>query len=301
MKKYLIGLGCSWTQGEGGYPEEVVKKHNGRVQQFSRKGGSLELAPYERENSWVNVLCRDHFPEYTPMNLGVSGIGNKAAVHQLHFCDKIDWKNATGIIILMWSGFERLDFVHQNPIADDNYDDEYSNNTFMHYKWNTAWPFESECPHSGPIWNVYAKHLWSEQFVAVNQMLALLDLQAFSKAYGFDLVIANAFNYPCDTEDGSALTPDKYLEKYSGTLFHKFDWSTYANANTDYVSFVQKLVWEDGKLPRDHWEGWITFYEGLDWPSEYLTNCQGAHPTIKGYKLIAEELCYFIKECDIHE
>ena len=294
--KYLIGLGCSWTQGEGGYPEEVVKKHNGRVQQFSRKGGDPELAPYERENSWVNVLCRDHFPEYTPINLGVKGIGNKAAVHQLHFCNKIDWDNSTGIIVLMWSGFERLDFVQQHPLGDDGYDDGYSDNTFRHYKWNTAWPFESNNPHSGPIWNAYAKCLWSEQFVAVNQMLALLDLQTFAKAHGFKVVVANGFNYPEDTEDGGSLTPDKYLEKYSGTLFKKFDWSTYANADTDYVSFVQKLVWEDNRLTPEEWGGWFGFYNSLDWPSEYLTNCEGAHPTIKGYKVIANELANFIKK-----
>ena len=30
-EKYIIGLGCSWTQGEGGYPQEVVDAHNGRT------------------------------------------------------------------------------------------------------------------------------------------------------------------------------------------------------------------------------------------------------------------------------
>ena len=31
-QKYIVGLGCSWTQGEGGYPQEVVDAHNGRTQ-----------------------------------------------------------------------------------------------------------------------------------------------------------------------------------------------------------------------------------------------------------------------------
>jgi hypothetical protein len=92
MKKYIIGLGCSWTQGEGGYPDQVWQDHGGRVQVRGRSDHYLRQI--EHENSWVNVLCRDHFPEYEPMNLGVRGIGNRAAVGQLHFCDKIDWNNS---------------------------------------------------------------------------------------------------------------------------------------------------------------------------------------------------------------
>ena len=35
-EKYIIGLGCSWTQGEGGYPQEVVDAHiNLYVNKFS--------------------------------------------------------------------------------------------------------------------------------------------------------------------------------------------------------------------------------------------------------------------------
>lgn len=299
MKKYIIGLGCSWTQGEGGYPDHVVEKYNGRVQEYSRNGGENngDLRPYERENSWVNVLCRDHFTDYTPINLGVKGIGNKAAVEQLHFCNRIDWDNATGIIVLMWSGFERLDFLQQNPICDDGIDDGYSDNTYAHNKFWAAWPAESDNPHTGLVWSAYAKCLWSEQFVAVNQMLNLLNLQTFAEAKGFKVVVANAFNYPDLIEpQGVSLEADKYLKQYSGTLYDQFDWSNYANADTEYVSFMQKLVWEDGLLPKERWNEWFTFYKQRDWPSEYLTNCEGAHPTIKGYKVIAEELAKFIKK-----
>ena len=297
MKKYIIGLGCSWTQGEGGYPEHIVQKYNGRVQQYSRKSGNdSDLWPYEHENSWVNVLCRDHFTDYEPMNLGIKGVGNRAAVHQLHFCNRIDWENSTGIIVLMWSGFERLDFIQQHPVQDDLADDGYSDNTYVHYKWMAAWPFESKCPHVGPIWNAYAKSLWSEEFVAVNQMIALLDLQTFAKAHGFKVIVANAFNYPASTLDEEGPSrPHKYLEKHAGTLYNNFDWSNYANADTDYVSFVQKLVWEDKLLNPNDWEQWFSYYKERDWPAEYLTNCEGAHPTIKGYKVIADELAKFIK------
>ena len=148
-KKYIVGLGCSWAQGEGGYPEHIWNQYNGRVQ--LRCVPDEHLRVYEHENSWVNVLCRDHFPEYTPMNLGVRGIGNTAAVNQLHFCDKIDWDNSEGYIVLLLSGFERYDFFHQNPRHKTNHDDGYSNGEYTHYKWRTAWPIAGEAGEEEPL------------------------------------------------------------------------------------------------------------------------------------------------------
>jgi len=286
MKKYLIGLGCSWTQGEGGYPEHIWQQYNGRVQ--LRGVDDYHLRKYEHENSWVNVLCKDHFPEYTPINLGVRGIGNRAAVHQLYFCDKIDFNNSTGIIILMMSGFERFDYFQQNPKRTTNQDDGYSNGEFVHYKWRTMWPHEGCESSERPIWDAYAKLLWSEQFVAAEQMMALLDLQTFAKAHGYKVVVANAFNQ----RQGGV---KNYLKEYAGTLVNKFDWTTYLHETTSYIALVQKLVECDGLIKPENWGSFHQYYYNLAWPAKYLTNCQGAHPTIAGYKIIADELANFIK------
>lgn len=283
--KYIIGLGCSWTQGEGGYPEEIWKQYNGRPQISLRGKSDYHIRHYEHENSWVNVLCRDHFTDHTPINLGVKGIGNRAAIEQLYFCDKIDWENSEGIIVLMLSGFERLD-LPQTYSESDGQDDGYSNGDYKHYKWNTAWPHDS----THMFWKAYAKELWSERFVATGQMLALLNLQNFAKAHNFKLVIANGFNQVCN---GDIIS---HLKAHAGYLVDKFDWdSTYIHNHTDYNAFVQKLVWMDGLLDPDHWGAFFQFYYDRDWPAEYLTNCQGSHPTIKGYKVIADELATFVK------
>lgn len=282
-KKYIIGIGCSWTQGEGGYTEEVWKSHGGRVQ--IRFKSDHYLRSMEHENSWVNVLCRDYFPEYTPMNLGVRGIGNSAAVKQLYFCDKIDYSNSTGIIVLMLSGFERFSVFNQAPYSDDDEDDYYSNNEYRHYKWRTSWPV----PNEGDKLNeVYARELWSEQFVASNQMMSLLELQSFAKAHNYKLVICNAFN---QREEGII----QYFKDYTGSLTNKFNWETYLHNTTDYVAFVQKLVELDKLIPAEHWGGFHQYYSSRNWPAKYLTNCEGAHPTIEGYKIIGAELAKFIK------
>ena len=291
MKKHIVGLGCSWAQGEGGYPEDIWKKYNGRVQ--IRSGPDHHLRVYEHENSWVNVLCRDHFPDYTPINAGARGIGNRAAVNQLHFIDNIDWNNSTGIIVLLWAGFERLDFINVNPIIPSNehipIHDGYNNGQYRHYKWRTAWPMEGMGGNEEPVWRTYARFLHSDQFVATEQLLSLLHLQAFAKAHNYKLVLANAYNY---REEG--ILP--HLQKYVNTdLFNKFDWSTYLNSTTDYTAFVQKLVEMDNIMGTQHWLGFHEFYRKLDWPQKYLTNCEGAHPTIEGYKVIASEMAKFIK------
>ena len=58
---------------------------------------------------------------------------------------------------------------------------------------------------------------------------------------------------------------------------------------------MQKLVWEDGLMDPPSWGGFHAFYKQREWPAKYLTNCDGAHPTIEGYKVIADELANFIK------
>ena len=144
--KYIIGLGCSWTQGEGGYPQEVVDAHNGRTQirpgQPGQPDSDYYLRVHELENSWVNQLTKHHFPEYKSLNLGVKGIGNKAAVDQLHFVDQHDLEDAEGIIVFMLSGFERFDVFQERPKDNSGFEkpDGYNNGEYRHEKWRTAWP-----------------------------------------------------------------------------------------------------------------------------------------------------------------
>jgi hypothetical protein len=288
MKKYIIGLGCSWTQGEGGYPEQVWKDHGGRVQVRGRD--DYYLRAIEHENSWVNVLCRDHFPEYESVNLGARGIGNRGAVHQLHFCDKVDWDNSEGIIVLMMSGFERFDFFKSNTLTYDpvKQDDFYSNGDFNHYKWMPMNPLPKNGGEYEPLWEIYARMLWSEQFVAAENMMALLDLQTFAKAHGFKVITANAFN---QRTEGVI----QYFKNNTRSLADKFDWTTYVHTSTPYTAFMQKLVELDGILKSEDWGNYYQCYSQRDWPATYLTNCQGAHPTLEGYKIIAKELAEFIK------
>ena len=293
-QKYIVGLGCSWTQGEGGYPQEVVDAHNGRTQirpgQPGQPDSDYYLRVHELENSWVNQLTKHHFPEYKSLNLGVKGIGNKAAVDQLHFVDQHNLEDAEGIIVFMLSGFERFDVFQERPKDNSGFEkpDGYNNGEYRHEKWRTAWPIEQK-EGDGAFWTCYARELWSEQFVASHAMVTLLNLQTFAKANNFKIVLANAFN---QRPEGIY----EWLKEYTGKLVDKFDWSCYMHNETDYEAFMQRLVELDGKLSKEDWGAYHSIYNprNLDTHSEYLTNDEGSHPTIKGYRVIADELAKFI-------
>jgi len=266
MEKYVVGLGCSWTQGQGGYPKEIWDRYNGRVDLPGVADQHLRV--HEHENSWVNVLCRNHLTDYTPVNLGVRACGNRGAVKQLYFSG-IDWSKGSGYIIFMLSGFDRFDFLRKDILTPTR--------KYQEYKFNTIWPEE----HSDDeLSRGYHEH-WSEQLVANETMLAMLELQNFCRLYNYKLILANAFN---------DVFLKMYMKRHATPLYSQFDWSCYLHNKTEYIAMVEKLVEMDGMLK--DWRSFYTEYTNLSQPNMYLTNC--AHPTIDGYKVIANELYNFI-------
>jgi len=288
MKKYIVGLGCSWTQGEGGYSEKVWEDHGGRVQVRGRD--DYYLRKMEHENSWVNVLARDHFSDHESVNLGIRGIGNSAAYTQLYFCDKIDWNNSTGIIVFMLSGVERFDYISPSPLNTNKQDDYYSNNIYKHYKYWTLWPFPMNSGQLKGLQDAYALDLYSESFCAMNTLFAVLNAQMWAKSHGYKFVLANSFNHR-----NADLGFVGWFKQYAPGLFDKVNWNNYIHNFVDYEAFVQLLVRKDGFIPEQDWRGFYEPYSKNTWPTKYLTNCEGAHPTLEGYKEIGKELAQFIK------
>lgn len=267
MKK-LIGLGCSWAQGEGGYPEHIWKQYNGRVN--LRGVSDVHLRPYEYENSWVNVLCKKHLPEYEPVNLGVRGIGNRAAVKQLYLTEDVNWEEDEGIIILFLAGIERLGVFNNQP--------------HEHYRYTHAWPVD----HDPPIlfWQAYQKELHGYPMICMETITAILEAQVFAERYGFKFFFANAYN------------PD-HLPTFFQTHVDKFadlvKWENYMNTEK-FFNFIEHLVALDDIIPKDKQgnTAYWSHYPQLPWPATYLTNC--IHPTIKGYEVIADLMFNFIQD-----
>lgn len=279
MTKLIVGLGCSWTQGEGAYPEEFWRKWNGRV----RESGMIcdeDRRHYEIENNWVNVLTKDYFQDYQAINLGIKGIGNRAAVKQLYFAD-LDWKNSEGYAILLLSGFERFSFINTKPF------DKLGN--YQHYKWKTIWPIPGHGDDYEPLYRFYAEKLCTEESVAAETMLALLEFQEFFQGKNFKLVVANAYGQYSENPNYSV---EDFLQDYANPLYKKFDWSIYLHRYTEYRAMVERLVKLDGLDGLVDWTHFYRHYEALNYPAKYITN--DSHPTINGYKEIANEFAKFI-------
>jgi len=114
-------------------------------------------------------------------------------------------------------------------------------------------------------------------------MLAMLELENFCKLYNYKLVIANGFN---------TVELDTHMDEYVSPLSKKFNWQSYLHSSTDYAAMIEKLIKLDNEINFKDWKDFYTKYEKFDYPKQYLTNC--SHPTIEGYKIIANELYNFI-------
>jgi len=276
MKKIVVGLGCSWTQGEGGYTDAIWKYYKGKINLPMDK--SMHLIPIEQENSWVNVLCRDYLTDYTPVNLGQRGIGNRGSAKSLYLTN-INWDEVEdGYVIFMLSGFERFDFF------DQHWNDKVKCGPnklkeSAHYNFQTMWPHLGNCEQ----WDMYAKHIYSEESTSIETLCNILDVQTFCKAHNLKFVLANAF-------DGRGKLQ---LVEHCDGLVDQVDWSCYMHEKVWYESFVKLLVKMDGLLSDEDWGAYHSEYRKLAWPQKYLTNC--IHPTIDGYKVMAEEVYKFIE------
>jgi len=277
-RKLMIGLGCSWTQGEGGYTEEIWKQYDYRVNKPMHE--SVHLIPMENENSWVNVLCKEYFPDHEPINLGQRGIGNRGAAKTLYLTN-IDWSQAAGsTVIYLLSGLERFDFFRQHPIdfisleAEHKFQQSYK--ATNHYNFNTMWPHHG---HGNKLWDAYFEMVYSENQTAMETYSNIMEVQTFCKAHNLKFIFASAF-------DGRAR---HFISQGGPNLVDNIDWTSYLHHYVDYESFAQLLVRLDNIT---EYGGYHEVYYKLNQPAKYLTNC--IHPTIDGYKIIAEEISSFI-------
>jgi hypothetical protein len=251
--KALIGIGDSWTQGEGGYSDEVWKANHGRM--WKKLSESMHLIPMEQENSWVNRLAQ-HL-NYAPINLGQRAIGNRGAVRSLYLNDLKLYTSGTVVLIL--TGFERFDF----------FTEQWQDN---HYKFETLWPF---LDHKDM--HVMYQKLYSEEAAAVETACCILEAQNFAKANGFDFIFGNGFE----------IRGQEYLDKMCPEVSSKIDWGRCVHSHTNYDCFARLFARQDN-LCADDYESVANFYPKMDYPATYMTN--DMHPTIEGYKLIAAEI-----------
>jgi hypothetical protein len=300
-KKAIIGIGCSFVQGQGALTDELlqefpwevtpqgrmVTKHTEEQKiEISKKynllvtAGELDFTFMEFENSFINKLCNKHLNgEYTPINFGMRGNGNRASIKQLYLHPEIDWEFAEEIIVIyMPSGFERFDFAHTH-FCD-------------HFNFITMWPHYMDPTVTGDrkkLWEGYAKTVWGEPHETLEQILNAQELVTWCKNKNAKLVTLLGFDPRYNKQH--FMTSLKHTSKpnmhsWVDRIVDDFPWETMIHVG-GYRMFLEYLM-DQEKLP---WETYWSYRE-RGTPNKWLTPC--CHPSAKahdGYaKLILAEL-----------
>jgi hypothetical protein len=270
--KVVIGLGDSFTQGVGSWYKDTYKKYNGWIDPLQIP---KELVDEMYENSWVHQLCRNHLPDFIPVNLGVMGTGNRAAVKELYLNPNIEIDNASEVIVvLMLSGMERFDFINR----------EFASQCHFYTMWPNPWDPNTT---NKKLWEAYANDIWSEKFTVIETILNICEAEMFCRAKGWKFVVTSAFDQRINkeyfTEHG---TPA------NSKLVNSVPWNNFLYPR-GMKSFIELLLTYDGRPEMALGEFYV-YYSKLKEPTEYITNCM--HPTQEGYRIIAEEIYKFLIE-----
>lgn len=316
-RKAIVALGCSFVQGQGAFNDELYDEYTWKYAGEGRslepeisdkdfkkilksypnihKGpnGKLDFTFMEYDNAFVNVLSKKYFGgEYTPINLGIRGCGNRATIKELYFNPKINWHLAKEIIVIYCpSGLERFDFIN------DQYHD--------HFRFVCMWPhFDPNLDTArNTLWKGYNKAIWSEKFAILEQIGHMHELMTWCRLHRAKLIVTPAF----DT-------------RYEKRFFIKELSISATRIDSEIVEYKKGLLSHPDVEFADHWP-WHKMFEPLghktfaqlalanetiedktDYyfqflnnrsPNGWITPC--AHPGQKAHDLFAKTLHEHIK------
>jgi hypothetical protein len=281
--KVLIGLGDSFTQGEGACDISLWEKYNWDLNLISDKINRQEINESNLKNSWVNKICENHLPDFIPINMGMTGRGNRGAVKELYLHPDLNIEIAKEkIVVFMLTGIERFDFVHKH--------------FFDHLHFYTMWPNKNTPMEESKLWDSYRDYVWSDRFAIIEMLLSIAELKNWCIVHNASLIITSAFRpeynrkyfFEKIQEDNGNFMDEKI--SYINYLVDIIDWNNYLrpegfNCMTDYLLHLEGR--EDlilGESAAKYYEFGSSF-ENLS-PLGYITKC--AHPSYKGHEAIAD-------------
>lgn len=216
--KAIISLGCSFVEGMGALDDIMYEKYEwdylgpghplsikfkkGELESFKKEWPNIDynnnkmivstlFSDQEQKNAFVNVLCHKYFDgSYTPINFGMRGCGNRAAIKELHMNPEINWDDAKEIVVVYCpSGLERFDFI--NDSGDKN------------YHWKCMWPHDNTMETGTALqnlWSGYKDTVWSEKFGVLEQISHVQELLTWCKFKNARLIITPGFDRRYDRE-----------------------------------------------------------------------------------------------------
>jgi hypothetical protein len=286
--KLLIGIGDSFCAGRGACSIELWEKYGWDMERMYGEGGT-EVEESNYANSWVNQLCKNHMTDWTPLNLGMSGKGNRFAIKELMVNPLLGIEKAKEkIVVFAVSGFERFD------LAKDLVGEEH---------FTTQWPMYGDYKEKklgySELTLENGDSLYSEKFVISEFILNIIELMNWCKLHNAKLLLISAF------------TPEFNKNHFIDVLSSNVT-STLGQMKLD--ELIWSIPWERIIRPLGfscitdmlmHLEGWDKDLPGYGFrnmkidtigPNGYMTKCQ--HPSEKGHKLLAEIIYEHILKYD---
>jgi hypothetical protein len=323
-QKAIIGLGCSFVQGQGAFNKEIVKEYGThftelgnplQLNKISKQEKKLLLKTYpslaiknneidftfmEYDNAFPNVLAEKYFnKEYASINLGQRGCGNRATINELYLHPEINWDKLKEIIVIYCpSGLERFDFIN------DQFND--------HNHWICMWPHSKEGKPRSDLWSGYKEAVYSEKFEVLEQITYAQQLLAWCKLHNAKLIITPAFDIRYSKEhfrnalltninrdiNGNLLKIEKdsliksiiketfNVDEQVTNLLNLFPWENmfYPDNMPTFVDMTLKQEFNHTNSLKYHFWSFI----GKGTPDNWLTPC--AHPSAKAHDYFAKLL-----------
>lgn len=291
--KLLIGIGDSFTQGQGACSLDLYEKYNWDLNTATPEQ-ERELWESYYENSWVNQLTKNHLTDYESINMGMTGRGNRGAVKELYLHPELELhKYKEKIVVFMLTGMERFDFIHKNF------------NEHVHYI--TMWPNVHKSKHDwSDLWDLYLEHIWNDRFGVIEMLLNISEAETWCKANDAKLIVTSAFRPDYRKEvfntmiKGDKDDKQNYLygnDYYISRLLNIINWDNFIkpggfNCVTD---FLCHLEGKDELIHSDHAHDFWGYVNKIDKISDngYITKC--GHPSAIAHKEIAKVLYEEIK------
>ena len=292
--KVIIGIGDSFTQGQGACGEDIWEKYNWDMKNVPESDERIVDTIFY-ENSWVNQLCENHLTDYTAINLGMVGRGNRASVKQLSMHPAFKFENIKEkIVIFMLTGMERFDFVHKNL------------NQHVHFK--TMWPSDSYDGEEKGLWNEYLTQIYSDRSATIELILNIHEAQTWCKANNAKLILTSAFSTDYNNESfykkiRGEKTKENYLYgniHYLNELMTMVNWDSYLKPG-GFSCVADMLCHLENRDDLIGVESSAKYYDYAYSSKKmskggYITPC--AHPSIKAHTEIAKTMYDFIIKND---
>lgn len=322
-EKAVIGIGCSFVAGMGAWPTEIFenydvtvdeskgnrcvitdKNQEREVQQkynLSKVFGEVNYSELEKKHAFINVLASKYLQgEYTPINLGQSGNGNRSSISNLFLHPSINWdKIKGGVIVYCPSGKERFDFANDEGVDHG-------------FNFITMWPGRADKKQGKEYTREdmaggYGASIYSEKFTTIEQISYVQMIMQFAKLHNMHVVITPGFDERYSEQHFTESLNEKIKRDTDGRRVFSSESANIQRAN----DLVRSFPWINMFKP----QGVDTFIDLCLKQENYLLSKNAsyffdylhkgsknwwvspcAHPTAKGHDLFAEELFKHLKE-----